>query len=89
LQAAGAALGTFMLPAAPMGPGSVEEGGVLVVEGWDPVTDACVPEFWAQESLNILEENMVMAPIVHRDFGGNYGGRPLRGISRESLPSGI
>jgi hypothetical protein len=30
--------------------------------------DAYVPEFWANESLAILEENMVMANLVHRDF---------------------
>jgi len=30
--------------------------------------DALVPEIWAQESLAILEENMVMARLVHRDF---------------------
>jgi hypothetical protein len=30
--------------------------------------DALVPELWAQESLAILEENMVMANLVHRDF---------------------
>lgn len=38
--------------------------------------DALVPEIWAQESLAILEENMVMARLVHRDFSplvANYG----------------
>ena len=30
--------------------------------------DALVPELWAQESLAILEENMVVANLVHRDF---------------------
>lgn len=30
--------------------------------------DAYVPEFWANESLAILEENMVMGQLVHRDF---------------------
>ena len=30
--------------------------------------DAFVPEVWAQESLMILEANMVMANLVHRDF---------------------
>ena len=30
--------------------------------------DAYVPEFWANESLAILEENMVMGNLVHRDF---------------------
>lgn len=28
--------------------------------------DAYVPEFWANESLAILEESMVMAQLVHR-----------------------
>jgi len=38
--------------------------------------DAMVPEKWAQESLAILEENMVMARLVHRDFSmevANFG----------------
>jgi hypothetical protein len=30
--------------------------------------DALIPELWAQEGLAILEENMVMAQLVHRDF---------------------
>jgi hypothetical protein len=30
--------------------------------------DALIPELWANESLAILEENMVMANLVHRDF---------------------
>jgi hypothetical protein len=38
--------------------------------------DALVPELWANESLAILEENMVMANLVHRDFSplvASYG----------------
>lgn len=30
--------------------------------------DAFIPELWAQESLMILEENMVAGQLVHRDF---------------------
>jgi hypothetical protein len=30
--------------------------------------DAYIPEVWANEGLAILEENMVMANLVHRDF---------------------
>jgi len=30
--------------------------------------DAFIPEHWAQEGLAILEENMVIANLVHRDF---------------------
>ena len=30
--------------------------------------DAYIPEVWAQEGLAILNENMVMANLVHRDF---------------------
>jgi hypothetical protein len=30
--------------------------------------DAFIPELWAQEGLAILEENMVVAALVHRDF---------------------
>lgn len=35
---------------------------------YDNTVDAYVPEFWANESLAILEENMVVAQLVHRDF---------------------
>lgn len=38
--------------------------------------DALIPEIWANESLAILEENMVMARLVHRDFSplvASYG----------------
>jgi hypothetical protein len=38
--------------------------------------DAFIPEMWAQEGLAILEENMVIANMVHRDFEDevrNYG----------------
>jgi hypothetical protein len=38
--------------------------------------DALIPELWAEESLAILEENMVMANLVHRDFSplvASYG----------------
>lgn len=39
---------------------------------WKPVfandLDAFIPEVWAQESLMVLEANMVMANLVHRDF---------------------
>lgn len=30
--------------------------------------DALVPELWARESIAVLEENMVMGGLVHRDF---------------------
>lgn len=30
--------------------------------------DAFIPEFWAQESLAVLEESLVAANLVHRDF---------------------
>ncbi|MBN2562748.1 MAG: hypothetical protein JXQ75_17635, partial [Phycisphaerae bacterium] len=30
--------------------------------------DAFIPEQWAREGLEVLEENMVMANLVHRDF---------------------
>jgi hypothetical protein len=41
-----------------------------VLVGTDPANDldAFVPEVWAQESLMVLEENMVIAGMVHRDF---------------------
>lgn len=38
--------------------------------------DAFIPELWAQESLMILEANMVAANLVHRDFSNeiaNFG----------------
>ena len=30
--------------------------------------DAFIPEIWAQESLRLLEESMVVGCLVHRDF---------------------
>lgn len=30
--------------------------------------DPLIPELWAQESIAILEENMVAPLLVHRDF---------------------
>lgn len=45
---------------------------VLFSKSWTPVfdndNDAFVPELWAQESLMILENNMVAGNLVHRDF---------------------
>lgn len=35
---------------------------------FDNDNDAFVPEVWAQEALMILEENMLMTNLVHRDF---------------------
>lgn len=43
---------------------------------FDNDNDAFIPELWAREGLAILEENMVMANLVHRDFEmevANYG----------------
>lgn len=39
-----------------------------VVVCYDNDNDAYIPELWANEGLAILEENMVMANLVHRDF---------------------
>lgn len=41
---------------------------VAVVNCYANDNDAFVPELWAQEGLAILEENMVAANLVHRDF---------------------
>jgi len=43
---------------------------------FDNENSAFFPELWAMEGLHILEENMVMAGLVHRDFSpevANYG----------------
>lgn len=43
---------------------------------FDNDNDAYIPELWAMEGLAVLEENMVMAGLVHRDFQNevaNYG----------------
>lgn len=50
----------------------------LNLKVWNTVydLDAFVPEMWAQESLMILENNLVAANLVHRDFENsvaNYG----------------
>ncbi len=47
-----------------------------VLACYDNVNDAFVPELWAHEGLAILEENMVAASLVHRDFSmevANFG----------------
>lgn len=36
--------------------------------GYDNSLDAWVPEVWAQETLAILEEQMVVGNLIHRDF---------------------
>jgi hypothetical protein len=41
---------------------------VAVLVCYDNDNDAFIPERWAQEGLAILEESMVMANLVHRDF---------------------
>lgn len=33
---------------------------------YDNSVDAFIPEFWANESIAILEENMIMGNLVHR-----------------------
>lgn len=38
------------------------------VTAYDNTIDPFIPELWANESLAILEENMVAANLVHRDF---------------------
>lgn len=43
---------------------------------FDNTVDALIPELWAQESLVVLEEVMVMGNLVHRDFSNevaNFG----------------
>jgi hypothetical protein len=50
--------------------------GFLIAQPWAPVyvagvsnsLDPWIPELWAQESLIILEDSLVMANLVHRDF---------------------
>lgn len=38
---------------------------------YDNDNDAFIPEIWAMEGLRILEENMVAANLVHRDFSSD------------------
>ena len=40
----------------------------ITVLAYENDVDAFVPEVWAQESLMILENNMVLGNLVHRDF---------------------
>ena len=44
---------------------SVFEGTITGTGGYP---DAYIPELWANESIAILEENMVLGNLVHRDF---------------------
>lgn len=49
---------------------------LAVVSCYANDNDAFIPEKWAMEGLAILEENMVMARLVHRDFSNevaNFG----------------
>ena len=39
---------------------------LLVTMGID--TGAAVPEHWAREGMEILEENMVVSELIHKDF---------------------
>ena len=65
----------------------------LVVHAND--NDAMKPQKWANESLAILEENMVMARLVHRDFSmevANFGDvvntrRPAEFITKRKIDS--
>lgn len=41
---------------------------ICYANDFDTDNRAYVPEVWAQESLMVLEENMVVANMVHRDF---------------------
>lgn len=50
--------------------------GKIVRFGYDNSLDAFIPEFWANEGIMILENNMIAAAMVHRDFEplvANYG----------------
>jgi hypothetical protein len=40
----------------------------ILVLAYENDLDAFVPEIWAQESLMILENNMILGNLVHRDF---------------------
>lgn len=42
--------------------------GVPFLSVFDDYPDAYIPELWANESIAILEENMVIASLIHRDF---------------------
>jgi hypothetical protein len=39
---------------------------------FDNTIEAFIPELWANESLALLMENMVVANLVHRDFEANF-----------------
>lgn len=48
----------------------------ITVLAYENDVDAFIPEVWAQESLMILENNMVLGNLVHRDFSdqiANFG----------------
>lgn len=44
----------------------------LFVAVYENDVDALKPELWAQESLVILEENMVLGNLVHRDYSSAF-----------------
>lgn len=65
--------GNFLSQNDPSVPMRVETGTREVSVGFRPDAvvlgnEAFIPEIWARESLAILEENMVVGQIIHRDF---------------------
>lgn len=41
---------------------------MLYILAYDNDVDVFAPEFWANESLQVLQQNLVLANLVHRDF---------------------
>jgi len=39
----------------------------VVIKNGGPL-EWCIAERWAEESLSILEENMIISELIHRDF---------------------
>ena len=60
----------------PLVSGGVEPGIAVISNS----SDALIPELWAQESLRVLQENMVMGNLVNRDYE-----RKLKGWGKDRV----
>ena len=69
LRVIGAAAATVALPLTAFS-GSTP---ITVAVATAPIVgNKTIPEFWAAESLRILQDNMLVSQLVHRDFGEKH-----------------
>lgn len=66
LQVAAAVLGLAVTPGT--GVAAPEATAPVAITVKSSGTEAFIPKLWASESLRILEENIAISKLVHRDF---------------------